>query len=228
VNLVSLAVIAAMAARAPEPGDPLERARQAYEDERFGDAARALEEAYAADPAPELLYARAQALRLSGDCPAALELYDAFLASEPPAEAAADAKANRARCAEATAEVPPPTVEEPPAPPDRPSPARRWYADPWGGALTGAGVAATVTGAVLLANAHARADRARDSQDDATYLRELGSAPTISRVGIGVVAAGGALLTAGIVRYAVLAHRGRKARTQLGLGPGSAIVHIRW
>ncbi len=234
--LASFALIAATCAPAPKPDDPVQRAREAYEDERFEDAARAFEQAYAQDPRPKYLYAQAQALRQGGDCVAAIDAYDVFLATNPPAAATADAQENRARCASRVAETnaesspPQPVVAEPPpAPPRRrPREARPWYADPWGGALSGVGLTATIAGAVVLANAHAQDRRAHNSQDDATYLREFGSAPTTSRIGIGVLAAGGALLTAGVVRYAVVARRRRPAVVSMGLGPSSVLVHIRW
>lgn len=239
--LASIAVAAALSAGSPEPHDPLVRAREAYEDERFDDAARALQDAYDRDPRPKYLYARAQALRLGGDCVAAIDAYDAFLAADPPAEAAEDATQNRDRCAEQLAEArpgpPPPDPELAAAAAPATSPrdrrvrtrqARPWYADPWGGALSGIGLATAVAGAAVLADAHARAERARASPDDGAYLRALGPAPATSRVGIGLLAAGGALLTTGVIRYAVVATRRRRAVASLGLGPGSAIVHIRW
>ena len=234
--LAPLAVIAAVSAPASPSNDALLRAREAYEDERFADAARAFEEAYALDPRPKYLYAQAQALRLSGDCVAAIDVYDAFVASDPPSAAAADAQENRGRCVETVAETklePPPPDPGVPGPPStqpdpRPREARPWYADPWGGALSGVGLGATIAGAVLLADAHARDRRADAAEDDASYLRAFGSAPRNSRIGIGVLAAGGALLTAGVIRCAVVASARRRAVISMGLGPSSAIVHIRW
>jgi len=50
----------------------------------FHRAIAELEGAFALDPRPEFLFAEAQAFRLDGDCPRALELYHRFLATRPP------------------------------------------------------------------------------------------------------------------------------------------------
>ena len=77
-------------------------------------------------------------------------------------------------------------------------------------------------------SAHVRAQRAEEAGDDTAYLQRLGSAPTTSRAGVAVLAVGGALLTAGVIRYAVVRKRENGAIAGIGLGPGAAIVHIRW
>jgi tetratricopeptide (TPR) repeat protein len=50
----------------------------------FHRAIAQLEAAFALDPRPEFLFAEAQAFRLDGNCPRALELYRRFLATRPP------------------------------------------------------------------------------------------------------------------------------------------------
>jgi hypothetical protein len=50
----------------------------------FHRAIAEFEAAFALAPRPELLFAEAQAFRLDGDCPRALELYHRFLATHPP------------------------------------------------------------------------------------------------------------------------------------------------
>src|SRR5688500_7808596 len=91
-------VLAACMAFGPAPGteergetfDPQARAlldegASAYARGDFTGAIAAFERGYAIDPAPVFLYAWAQAARYAGDCVAALDLYDRFLESDPPA-----------------------------------------------------------------------------------------------------------------------------------------------
>src|ERR1043165_2668234 len=69
-------------------------------------AISAFEAGYALDPRPEILFAWAQAARLSGDCPSAIVLYERFLAGQPPARQARAARANRELCKQALATRP--------------------------------------------------------------------------------------------------------------------------
>lgn len=160
---VLLSVSLLLAAARAEAGDHTARRlrRAALAEYQAGDyaaAARDFRASYDRDPDPELLYALGQALRLSGDCAAAVEAYRDFLIRLPD-----DAQASAARekidvCEDVLA----PTPE----PPKRPAaPARRtavplappvrtargsWLRDPVGGALLAGGVAAAATGSWLL------------------------------------------------------------------------------
>jgi tetratricopeptide (TPR) repeat protein len=60
----------------------LQQALQLYARKDYAAAAEAFESAYAADGSASLLLARAQALRLAGDCDGALEAYELFLRAE--------------------------------------------------------------------------------------------------------------------------------------------------
>lgn len=65
---------------ATQPSDPmLERAMALYAAHDYRAAAEAFQAAYARESSPSLLLAQAQALRLSGNCDAALPLYERFL-----------------------------------------------------------------------------------------------------------------------------------------------------
>ena len=68
---------------AAQPSNPmLERAMALYAAHDYRAAAEAFQAAYAREASPSLLLAQAQALRLSGNCDAALPLYDRFLEAQ--------------------------------------------------------------------------------------------------------------------------------------------------
>ncbi len=60
----------------------LDRAMQLYAAQDYVGAASAFQAAFAFEASPSLLLAQAQALRLAGDCDAALPLYERFLDSQ--------------------------------------------------------------------------------------------------------------------------------------------------
>jgi tetratricopeptide (TPR) repeat protein len=69
-----------IAAHATNPA--LERALALYAARDYRAAAEAFQAAYRTEDSPSLVLAQAQALRLAGDCPAALPLYERFLESQ--------------------------------------------------------------------------------------------------------------------------------------------------
>ena len=78
-------------ARAPEQAPPiaevqsnpmLDRAMRLYAAQDYVGAAEAFQAAFAFEASPSLLLAQAQALRLAGNCDAALPLYERFLESQ--------------------------------------------------------------------------------------------------------------------------------------------------
>ncbi len=207
------------------------RAVAAWDGQRWDEAAAAFGEAYAFDPRPEFVFARARAMRLSGDCEGALPVFEQFLALDPPAEAAADARVNVDACTEELDAAAPHDEPEPSAPapvlPDTgppdllPPPVAR---DPLGHALLWPGVAIAATGGVLVQvslNAHERAD---DAADEQAYRDELRRAPAMSRTGIALCAVGGALIVSGITRFAVLQARRRRAGREVAGGA----LRLRW
>jgi hypothetical protein len=119
----------------------------------FGEAARAFEAAYALDPRREVLFALAQATRLAGDCPAAVPLYQRFLATRPPDHQVEATRLALSRCSDRGG--PAGTLARPaPAPAVRSSTtARAWYRDPAAGALASAGVLSLGAGIGLLVSA---------------------------------------------------------------------------
>lgn len=228
-----LALLAAPEPPAAEEVTPqkiVAEAEAAWLDERWDDASVAFERAYEATGDATFLYTRAQAEKRAGRCETAIELYEAFIESAPPAKAETSARELIEECKAELPEPPPaevspvpdptagdPTLADSPASPtptpatttDEPTPTRPWYRDPWGGVLVGAGVAVAATGGVLVGVAHARADDAGDAPDDRAFGDELQGARRLETGGAIALGVGGALLVAGIVRWAVLGTRGR-------------------
>lgn len=197
--------------------EPVLRAEAYFQQQQYAEAAQAFAEAYEQDPKVSFLYARAQAERLAGRCDVAVQYYDRFLASGPPAEAAKDAKDNRARCtATDPPPVPPPKVK--PSAADEPvngdRPRRKWARDAAGGVLVALGSVTTVIGASLIAFASTRDGTATSAPNEGEYLTRKHAARIQHRVGIAATAVGGAMLIAGITRWAVLASRERKSGPQ--------------
>lgn len=224
--------------------DAVARAEAAFAQERYAEAADAFGEAYTAHPLPRYLWAQAQAERLAGDCAAAIEVYDAFLATEPAEKDAADARDARKACERelerrepadtetkhaATTTSPTegsastPAGEPEPLPSERPP--LRWYRDPWGGALVGSGVFVGGIGIGLLVSA-VRLDRdAGDASTEGAYEASREDAVLRQRVGIATVAVGSGLVVAGVVRWAIVGARGRRSRTAFVPAPmGVAVV----
>jgi hypothetical protein len=154
-----------------------------YRARGFSEAVRAFESAYALDPQREILFALAQATRMSGDCPSAVPLYERFLASHPPTRQVDATRIALARCHERAAieaaakrpepdpklalnREPPPPVTVRATPPLEPLPA--WYRDAPTGALAGAAVLSLGAGVGLLV-ASRLADR--EHRDAASYGR---------------------------------------------------------
>ena len=89
-RVLTVAVLTALAASAQAddsvpPPSPVERATQLYKDGKYPEALVALEQAYAVDPQPKLLYAIAQVHVKLGRCPDAIVFYERFLATNPDA-----------------------------------------------------------------------------------------------------------------------------------------------
>lgn len=199
-----------------EPADAAVRAGELFERGEFEQAAAAFEEAYARTGDPALLFGRAQALRRAGNCGAAIEVFEAFIATSPPepdVQAARDViEACRSilgedATANATAPTPEPIREPEPVPPPRP----RWPRDVAGGTLLGSGLAVAVTGAALYGTAMTRAAKGSGDPmegEQAFEARER-SLRTLAGVGGGLMLGGSALLVGSVVRYVIVARRER-------------------
>jgi hypothetical protein len=180
-----------------------DQAMSLYAARQYQAAIGAFQEAYALDPRREILFAQAQATRLSGDCLAALPLYQRFLDTQPPPQQVEATRIAVARCEAATVTSPRAARADPPpvvaAPPPSPPP---WYSDRAGAALVGAGVIGVGAGVALVASARSldeQARAARDRYDTAAGLRDR--AERRWAWGVGAIVAGSALVAAGVGRY---------------------------
>jgi hypothetical protein len=221
--IVSLALAAPPAADAPEIPPEITDASarthfsagmKAWLADDYSTAQRELEAAYASQPVPQLLYALGQLARLQGDCARAREHFVAYLATDPPAKAAADTRANLARCdtgpiAATTPEPPPPEPVEVDDPPLVEPPRAR--VDALGLGLTIGGAVLAVTGAALFGSAFARQRSAEDEAGVDAFERGVRGAKAQYWSGVALMSVGGAVLIGGIVRLAI---SGRKARAR--------------
>jgi tetratricopeptide (TPR) repeat protein len=199
-------------------GEHIERASAAYDQERFGEALNELMTAYALDPDPELLYAIGQIHVKLGQCTEAIVFYKRFLDSKPGANEAAIVKKAIKSCETAPPKSEPPKPEPPkpePPKPEPPQPPRGepaptvisttspWYTDVVGDVLTGAGIAAGVTGFVLYRSALSVRDDADRAPTYEQHEELVDRAKSRQTIGVAVAAGGGALVVAGLIRYFV-------------------------
>ena len=217
-------LFAAVLAFAPEAlapeGDPAQLIREGD----YAGAAAAFQRRYEETGDPAFLFGQAQALRRAGDCRAAIEVFERFVATEPPAadvEAATDAIE---ACREILGEHEPTVEQRPKAPepapmPKRPPP-RPWYADPAGGVLVGLGAAIAITGAGLFGASYARL--AERPGSEAGYEDRRRVVRALWGSGLGLLAAGGSLVVSGAIRWGVVARR--RAKSRVAIVPGSALT----
>jgi tetratricopeptide (TPR) repeat protein len=223
----------------------LGRGLEAFEDEDYEAAISEFRAGYAIDPRPELLFAWAQAERLSGDCPSAIVLYRRFLETGPPERQAAAAQSMLDRCEAALATTPKEPVEPepevgaagavdldltltpPPAPPRREA-RPPWYADVLGGALAGAGVVTLGVGVGMWLGAEATEDDAAAAETYDQFAALMDEAGDERRIAGITLAVGAGLIGAGVVRY-VIVRRDAEARVPTvtawsdGAGGGLAV-----
>jgi tetratricopeptide (TPR) repeat protein len=177
-------------------------------------AERELETAYAIEPNRQLLYALGQLARLSGDCTKAVERFEAYLATDPPATAVEDTEKLIERCR--------PLVEEPepePVPPPRPEPEPPPIVPPTdrqtvppgpdilGITLTAVGGTLTGVGLGVFGGAFSQQERAQNEPDVAAFEASVRRARAMYWSGIGLASVGAALVIGGIVRLALVKRR---------------------
>ena len=211
-----------------DPGvEPAERSRLAREeiataDARFKDgeakeALRAIDRAECHEDNAEYDFMRAKIHDSLGDCDAAREHMQRFLAAKPPALAADAAREVVLRCEQPQPPVPAPeptpqTRFDPPIPADqldgssaRPGKAQ-WWRDPWGGGLLGLGGVTLATGIGLAAGAASleREPGFTYAEFEAQERRRKGM---LAGAGTMFGVAGASFIGA-IVRYVIVARRG--------------------
>lgn len=218
-----LVAVLALAPEAAPEADPAEliRARD------YAGAAAAFARRYEETGDPALLYGQAQALRRAGDCRAAIEVFERFAATEPPAADVEAATSAIEACREILDEPAVP-IDEPQPQPLEPAPTPTpkeaapapWYADRAGGILVGVGAAIAVTGAGLFGGSYARLARAPSSE--AGYEDRRRDVRALWGSGLGLLATGGALIVAGAIRWGVVARK--RTRSRVAIVPGSALT----
>ena len=232
--MITLALCLALArapAAAPEAeGDNphFTEAVAAWKDRRWPEAAEAFARAYALDPRPQYVFARAQALRFAGDCDQAIAGYREFIALAPPQAAIDEARGHITTCggdpdAAASAATkasepspPAPRVEPTPVrvdPPPEPPP-RRWWRDPTGHVLGWTGLAAAAVGGGFLGEGLARRARGQRADDEQSYRDARRGGATLLHAGIPLVSIGGALVLASVIRFAVVGARAKRQRAR--------------
>ncbi|HSY40565.1 MAG TPA: hypothetical protein VLA79_13585 [Polyangia bacterium] len=234
VLLPAAARAAAPAGAAPDSGlgeleGPMHPAAQAFYDRAlkkfetrdYVAAIGDLEEGFALDPRREFLFAEAQAKRLGGDCRGAVILYQRFLTTKPPALQIDATQIALARCAQELAKKPEVVIMTPPPAPPPPKPAPpRWTRDPWGLAVTGAGVVALGIGIGYLVAAESARSDAANAPTYAAYVSHWSTAGARLDVAIGALAIGAALTATGVARFLVVRRHARNDFVAVWLGPG--------
>jgi tetratricopeptide (TPR) repeat protein len=182
--------------------DPYEIGKRLFLARRYAEALEEFRRALAIAPRPEVLYSMAQAQRMLGDCPGAVETYRAFLAGRPGEPLADYARANIERC---EAERSGPERGGPERGGSVPSgPGRAWYRDGVGDVLVGTGVVAGVVGAVIWRSGRSTASAVASAPDYQAFLQRrsaAGSALAEQEIGIAVMLAGGAAVVGGVIHY---------------------------
>jgi hypothetical protein len=212
IALLLLAASPALADPKAESKKHVDKATKAHADGKFDVALNELTLAYTLDPQPMLLYAIGQVHVKLGHCSEAIDFYQRFLASNPGAGPAAEAREAIETCKnepppveEAPPQPPPPAQPQPQLPPPPPPPppptTPAFYTDVLGDALVGAGLVSAVVGIVEYKAALSDLDTA-DKQTTygahQKYVNDANGARTLSLVfGLG----GAALVGAGIAHY---------------------------
>ena len=219
-----LAVAFAISLLAPEDAATL------FGEGRYVEAAEAFAVEYKETGDPALLFGRAQALRRAGNCGAAIDVFEEFIATEPPAPDVEAARDVIDECKDVLGvqevEPAPAPASAPPSDESPPPPRRRWYADPLGGALAGIGLAVTATGAGLYGASFSLA-RDDEGESESEHRERRTRVRRFAAAGITLLATGGALLIGGIVRYAVVARaEGSPGQARVSAGPGGLSIRF--
>ena len=181
VALELAASTAATAAPEPSATQEYDRGIALYLDGNYAASVRAFSRSYAIEPRRETLFAWAQAERLQGNCPKAIELYDRYLTQDPPAAQVPIVREHLARCRS--------VILSP------------WYTDVPGDILVGTGAVGLVAGTWFLASSVRTRNERDAATTDADYLRLAKEARRERIVGLVALGAGAAAVTAGIIRF---------------------------
>jgi tetratricopeptide (TPR) repeat protein len=206
-GLIVLVLIARSASAQAIAGPPLDAQARTHFDKALADYSAAnyraasveFELAYGLDARRELLFAWAQAERLSGNCDRAVMLYKRFLEQSPTEAEAAKATRQIDRCGGSPTTTPSDdvAVERPAPPPPAPAPPREVERSRWWVGLVAGGGAIAVTGGVFVVLAHSddNAAAAATVYGDARHFAD--EADTRRAIGVAALATGGALVVGG-------------------------------
>lgn len=215
-----------------------------YRAGRFRVAVELLRESYELHPEPVVLFNLARSLEGLGEFDAALDAYRRFLEASPDApdrgavearvetltrlveeqQARAEAEAEAARASAEAAETP--EVVAPPAGPDE--------LDVGSFVFIGAGAAGLITGAILSGVAVTTHNDWVNAPSQEAALSSLASAQDLALAANVAFIAGGVLAMVGGIWLIVDASDGpagapsESVTAQLGVGPGSAELTLRW
>lgn len=217
----------------PEPMSPGARAHyeeglRLYGDRNYAGAIGEFQAGFALDPRREFLFGEAQAYRLAGDCARAIPLYERFLGSGPSALQVDATRLALDRCARR----PPRLAQDAPAPaPRAPAPALErppWWHDPWALGALGAGLAAAGVGVGFIVASNSAADQANGAAIThyADFDRLWQTAERRRAIGVASLAAGGALLAAGVVRFALVRRHAAEGRADAGRAPRAPALDL--
>ncbi len=211
----------------PAPESAARQAAELTHARRYAEAAEAYGRAFDETGKSVHLYSQAMSLRRAGSCPEAIGVFEHFIAENPPEPDIEAARKQITECealiARATPEPIPEAVPEPepepappPTPPSEDQPSRAsWARDPWGGILVGVGSVAAISGGGLLLLSGSSTD-APDAETERAHAQRETNVRNTSTAGFILIGAGTALLIGGIVRYSILARRGRADRISDG------------
>lgn len=209
-------------------------ASQHFEASAYLEAAEALERAYALDPQPDYLYQRGQALRMAGNCPAAVAVFEDVRADVDSDEARSEIDRWIEHCEKVLAAASPAAEIEalPPGPPlptaaqgDVPPPTPRIVPrrDLAAGLTLGAGAAAVVVGAALLGSSASLAGRRPGDEAEPEFDRRVEQVRRREIAGAVVLSVGAVAVTAAVIRYGILHRRssqdGEAARRSTRVSP---------
>lgn len=209
----------------------LDRALNYYSTADYHSAADEFKAAFRLDPNPQLLYALGQAERLGNDCQTAIDVYRAFLRTNPNDRQAALAQKNIDECQAALSAHLAPPIEplagngSPPASQaapalegqalsPAPSPPSPWYKDTLGLTVSGGGLVLAILGGVAFLEANNITSSAQ-GESFQQFQAAQASASSWRTIGIVTEVAGGLAIAGGAYRFYIVRRRDRTARADL-------------
>ncbi len=229
-SLIPAVCIAAAAPAAADVDGAIEAAKVRAAAGDYDGALATVRAARQRNDDPDLIFVEAQLLRISGDCGAALERYDEFLARDPPAEDRVEVERYITACEEQVGPrpalvTPPPDPASMPAPTDSPTEPRPSGLEPSPppnpppATRDRVGLALWISGGVLLAGGtgvyasswvlRGRAERGDPTLDD--YLARERRASVLNGVGLATMSVGVAILLAATVRHVIRRRQRRES-----------------